>query len=57
MLTLHKLAEQVEHYKTNLNGGHFTLKPTITVNNPLQTQLTHVKGGPSHTAMLPTWQT
>ena len=28
MLAIQKLAEQVEHYKTNLNGGHFTLKPT-----------------------------
>ena len=44
----------VEHYKTILNGGQFTLKPTITVNNPLQKQRTRVKGGPSHTAMLPT---
>ena len=41
MLAHHKLAEQVEHYKTNVNGGHFTLKPTISVNNPLQKQLTH----------------
>ena len=30
MVALHKLAEQVELYKTNLNGGHFTLKRTIT---------------------------
>ena len=54
MVALYKLAEQVEQYKTNLNGGHFTLKRTMTVNNPLQ-QLTDVKGGPSHTAMLPNW--
>ena len=40
MAALYKLADQVEHYKTNRNGGHFTLKPTITVNNPLQKQLT-----------------
>ena len=32
MVAPYKLAEQVEHYKTNLNGEHFTLKPTITVN-------------------------
>ena len=54
MVARYKLAEQVEHYKTNLNGGHFTLKPTITVNNPLLEQPTHVNGGPLHTAMLPT---
>ena len=26
MVALYKFAEQVEHYKTNLNGGQFTLK-------------------------------
>ena len=29
MVALYKLAEQVEHYKTNLNCGHFTIKSTI----------------------------
>ena len=32
MLALYKLAEQIELYKTNLDGGHFTLKRTNTVN-------------------------
>ena len=32
MVPLYKLAEQVGHYKTNLDGGHFALKRNSTVN-------------------------
>ena len=28
MIALYTLAEKIEHYKTNLIGGHFTFKPT-----------------------------